>query len=72
MFLNEEDYTNETNPVTGILKTDAKGRVLIRKGLEPKVYYVQASNGDLNNYGGGTKTDKLKAGKVNKINIVID
>lgn len=72
LFPTEDDYTNDTNPVTEVLTTDAKGRLLIRKGLEPTVYYVQASKGDLNNYGGGIKTDSLRSGKVNKINIVID
>lgn len=65
-----DDYENEENSVAGPAFTDGKGRVTF-KNLEEKQYYVQVIKGDKNNYGEGEKTGKLKKGKINKINIII-
>lgn len=71
VYRSEEDYNNEENQIGETYTTDKKGRVTI-KDLEPKVYFLNVKNGDLNNYGGGVQTGKLEEGKLNKINIVID
>ncbi|MEO1054070.1 MAG: SpaA isopeptide-forming pilin-related protein [Bacteroidota bacterium] len=70
LYATEEDYKNSENPVTEKLKTDSKGRVTFKK-LEQKVYFVEASKGDLNNKGGGIETGLLKKG-INKATIVIN
>lgn len=71
LFPTEEDYRNETNPVTEVQMTNDKGEVKF-KDLEPKAYFVNAEKGDKNNYGAGVKTDELEEGKLNKITIVIE
>ncbi len=71
LYSNDDDYTNEKNPVVEPQKTDAKGRVKF-KGLEEKAYYVNAVKGDMNNYGGGVQTDTLQSKRMNKVTIVID
>lgn len=71
LFPTEEDYRNETNPVTEVQYTDKKGRVKF-KDLEPRVYFVNAEKGDKNNIGAGVQTDTLAENKLNKITIVIE
>ena len=71
LFPTEEDYRNETNAVSEVLKTDDKGRVKFND-LEPKVYFVNAVKGERNNIGAGVQTDVLIEGKMNKVNIVIE
>jgi len=71
LYPTEEDYNQSQNQVAETLLTDSKGRVTF-KDVEPKVYYVHVEKGDLNNYGGGIKTDKLEEGKVNKTTIIIN
>ena len=70
LFSTYEDYENETNPVTEIMISDKKGRVLF-KDLEPKSYYVRAQKGEINNFGEGEMVDKLIAGRRNKVNLII-
>jgi len=70
VFNNQEDYENEENAIAGPSFTDAKGRVTF-KNLEEKQYYVQVIKGDESNYGDAEQTGKLKKGKLNKFNIVI-
>lgn len=71
LYGNSEDYKKEENAVMEGKTTDKKGRVTF-KGLEPKVYFVNAEKGDKNNYGAGVQTDKLQEGRVNKVNIIIE
>lgn len=71
LYGNGEDYKKEENAVMEGKMTDKKGRVTF-KGLEPKVYFVNAEKGDKNNYGAGVQTDTLEEGKVNKVNIIIE
>lgn len=71
LYGTEEDYDNEENPLADTGYTNSKGQITFKK-LETNLFYINATKDDLNNYGGGVKTDSLKAGKVNKINIVID
>jgi len=71
LFLTEEDYRNETNPVTEVTYTDEKGEVKFTD-LEPKIYFVNAEKGDLNNYGAGVQTNKLEEKKTNKVTIIIE
>lgn len=71
LFSTEEDYRNETNPVTEKQMTDGKGQVKF-KDLEPKVYFVNAVKGDKNNIGAGVQTDTLIEGKMNKVTIIIE
>ena len=70
VYATQDDYDNEENSVAGPAFTDAKGRVTF-KNLEDKVYFVQVIKGDENNYGDAEQTNKLKKGKMNKFNIVI-
>ena len=70
VYANQKDYENEENPVAGPAFTDSKGRVTF-KTLEEKQYYVQVIKGDDSNYGDAEQTGKLKKGKINKFNIVI-
>lgn len=70
IFENRDDYENEENAIAGPAFTDAKGRVTF-KNLEEKQYYVQVIKGDDSNYGDAEQTGKLKKGKLNKFNIVI-
>ncbi len=71
LFATEEDYRNETNPVTEVVYTDSKGNVKIKE-LESKVYFINAKKGDKNNVGAGVQTAKLEEGKLNKITIIIE
>lgn len=71
LFLTEDDYRNETNQVGETVYTDKKGRATIKK-LEPKVYFLYVTKEDMSNIGGGVQTDSLQAGKVNKLNVVIE
>lgn len=70
VYNNSEDYENEENAVAGPAFTDAKGRVTF-KNLEDKQYYLQVIKGDDSNYGDAEQTGKLKKGKLNKFNVVI-
>ncbi len=70
VYETREDYENEKNAVAGPAFTDKKGRVTF-KNLKEKRYFIQAVKDDMNNYGEGEETDKLKKGKVNKFNIII-
>lgn len=70
VYANYDDYQNEENAVAGPVFTDEKGRVTI-KNLEEKMYYIQVVKGDESNYGEGEQSGKLKKGKINKFNIVI-
>ena len=71
LYHTDEDYRNETNQIGETQYTDKKGKTTIKK-LNPRVYFVYVTKDDMNNVGGGVQTDTLKAGKVNKINIVIE
>ena len=69
LFENEDDYTKEQNVVaTG--RTDNKGYVKLKE-LKPISYYVIVRKDDKDNAGGGEKTEKLEAKKINKVTIVI-
>jgi uncharacterized GH25 family protein len=70
VYQNKKDYESEENAIAGPAFTDEKGRVTF-KNLEEKEYYVQVIKGDDNNYGDAEQTGKLKKGKINKFNIVI-
>jgi len=70
VYANRDDYDNEENAIAGPAFTDEKGRVTF-KNLEEKEYFVQVIKGDANNYGDAEQTRKLKKGKINKFNIVI-
>ena len=70
VYDNRDDYENEENAIAGPAFTDGKGRVTF-KNLEEKHYFVQVIKGDENNYGDAEQTGRLKKGKLNKFNIVI-
>ena len=69
LFLKEEDYTKEVNPL-GEATTDKKGIAKFNK-LKPEAYFVLARKGDKDNANGGEKTGKLEEGKFNKVTIII-
>lgn len=70
LFLSEEDYLDDKKSVLSE-KTNDKGQVIFKK-LDPRSYYIDARKGDLNNDGRGAKTDKLREGRVNKVNVVVE
>lgn len=70
IYKDQEDYRNEVNAVAeGI--TDDKGRVTFNE-VEPIHYFIDASKDDMNNDGEGVRTDKIKEGRLNKVNTVIE
>mgnify|MGYP002777954061 CR=1 FL=1 len=69
LYEKQEDYEKEVNPVA-LGTTDAKGYVKI-KDLKNIPYFVIVRKDDKDNSGGGEKTEKLEAKKINKITIVI-
>ena len=71
VYETRDDYDNEENAIAGPAFTDKKGRVTF-KNLEEKHYFVQIVKGDASNYGDAEQTGKLKKGKVNKFNIIIE
>lgn len=70
LFLTKDDYINNQN-ATSSANTDAKGKVIFKK-LEPRKYYLDVRKAQQNNDGRGSETDKLKEGRVNKVNVVIE
>lgn len=71
IYRSEDNYRNNTNPATKKQLTDEKGRVTFKK-LAPVSYFIDARKGDKSNDGEGVQTAKLKEGKVNKVNTVIE
>lgn len=71
LYINDNNYKSEENPVSESQITDKKGRVTF-KNLEPIIYFVNAEKGDKNNYGAGVQTDTLQEGRINKVNIIIE
>jgi hypothetical protein len=69
LYETEDDYTKETN-VAAEGTTDKKGYVRIKE-LKSMSYFVIVRKGDKDNSGGGEKTEKLEAKKMNKVTIVI-
>lgn len=69
LFEEEEDYLNETNIASqGV--TDKKGYVKLKE-LKSIPYFVIVRKDDKDNSGGGEKTEKLEAKKMNKVTIII-
>lgn len=69
LFETEEDYNSEKN-VAAQGVTDKKGYVKL-KDLKSMPYFVIVRKDDKDNAGGGEKTEKLEAKKINKVTIVI-
>jgi hypothetical protein len=69
LFLKEEDFTKEVNPVMETA-SDKKGVAKFNK-LKPESYFILARKGDKDNTGGGEKIGKLEEGKFNKVTIII-
>lgn len=71
LYLTQEDYEKEQNPVGQPETTNAKGFATFRN-LETKVYYMTVVKGDMDNAGASIKTEVLKAGVLNKVNVIIE
>ena len=69
LFETEQDYNTEKN-VAAQGTTDKKG-ILKLKDLKAISYYVLVRKDDKDNSGGGEKTEKLEAKKINKVTIII-
>jgi hypothetical protein len=69
LFEKEEDYTAEKN-VAAEGVSDKKG-ILKIKDLKAISYFVIVRKDDKDNAGGGERTGKLEAKKINKVTIVI-
>lgn len=70
LYASKDDYLSETNPLFSSEYTDKKGQVVFKK-LKPRPYYIHAIKGEKSNNGEGVRTDKLKEGRINKVNTVI-
>ena len=70
IYTSDSNYLGSTNAVATEV-TDEKGRVVFKK-LAPMQYYVEATKGEMNNNGEGVVTSKLKEGRINRGNIVIE
>ena len=70
LYDNEDNYKKSENPVA-TEKTNEKGYASFKE-LDTKVYFVEAEKGDMNNYGLGTKTEKLVEKRMNKVNVIIE
>lgn len=69
LYDSPEDYNN-SQPAFGPEMSNKKGRVaFIGVGTGP--YYIEAVKGDYSNSLSGQLTDTLKAGRVNKLNVII-
>ncbi len=71
LYLTQEDYEKEQNPVAESQMTNNKGFATFRN-LETKVYYMTVSKGDMDNAGASIKTEALKSGVLNKVNVIIE
>lgn len=71
IYNNEEDFKNSENPVQEPQLTNEKGIVTF-KDIEAIAYYVDVTKDKMSNYGGAQLTPELKAGRMNKVNIVIE
>ena len=71
IYKTPKDYRAEQNQLRDPRFTDENGKVTYKK-LESGVYFVHAIKGALNNDGLGVQTDTLIAGKLNKINIIVE
>lgn len=71
LYKTEDDYRASKNPAVKKVVTDKKGRAKF-KDLEPITYFVEVRKGDLSNDGLGAQTGELVAGRVNKVNIIIE
>ena len=69
LYEKEEDYNTEKN-VAAEGVTDKKGYLKL-KDLKSISYYVLVKKDDKDNSGGGEKTEKLEAKKINKVTIII-
>jgi hypothetical protein len=69
LFETEEDYNAEQN-VLAEGTTDAKG-ILKLKELKAMSYFIIVRKDDKDNSGGGERTGKLEAKRINKVTIVI-
>ena len=70
LYGTKEDYMEEKNPLFPAQDTNDKGIVKFRK-LEPRPYYIHAIKGAFSNQGEGVLTDRLKEGRINKVNTII-
>ena len=71
LYKSKEDYRTEENPAFPTRYTDEKGRTTF-KNIEPIIYYIHASKGKKDNVGKGVVSDTIKAGKLNKLTIIIE
>lgn len=69
LFETEDDYLKEEN-VVAEATTDKRGVAKI-KDLQDIPYYIIVRKDDKDNSGGGEKTEKLDAKRINRITIII-
>lgn len=71
LYETEEDYRLNKNAIKVPGKTNKRGRVMFKWDLKEISYYIRAEKGDMNNDGGGIKTEKLVKNRINKVNVII-
>lgn len=71
LYENEKDYRASENPVKPAATTDKKGVATIKE-LESKAYFMDVKKDDKNNVDAGVQTNKLKANRINKLNVIIE
>ncbi|MCS6834325.1 MAG: hypothetical protein NZ521_12180 [Flammeovirgaceae bacterium] len=71
LYEKEEDYKQNKNAIKVPEKTNKKGRVMFKWDLKEISYFIRAEKGNMNNDGGGIKTEKLVKNRINKVNVII-
>lgn len=70
LYKTEADYRGGTNVLfTG--KSDKKGRVKFKE-VQSVAYYMEVTQGEMNNNGEGVQTAPLTPKRNNKVNVVIE
>lgn len=70
LYLTEEDFRADRNPVFAPVTTNAKGRAMIRQA-GTRTYFIRAEKGGKTNDTAGIRTEALQRNRVNKVNIII-
>jgi hypothetical protein len=71
LYEKEEDYKENKNAIKAPEKTNKKGKVTFKWDLKEISYFIKVEKGEMDNSGGGIKTEKLDKNRVNKVNVVI-
>lgn len=72
LYENRTDYYDEDADKSVFQgKTDKKGKIIFRKKVKPKQYYIRAESKTKTNADKAIQTSVLQRGKINKITIIV-